>query len=201
MSQKGAADAALGPINSSTRRTLSMNKFSASPKVAILAYENLDAFEFGCAVELFATPRPELEAWYQADILGITETPVKANSGLTIQADKVVDDLTDYDMFVIPGWTETDVKPPEHLIDALLELHQRGGKIVAFGKGVFALAATGLLDGKKATTHWALAKTFTEMFPKVNFVDNVLYTGEDRMHTSSGHTGAIDLGLHMIRQD
>lgn len=178
-----------------------MNKFTASPKVAILTYENLDVFEFGCAVELFATPRPELEAWYQTDVLGLTADPVNATGGITVQVDRSVDDLTEYDMMVIPGWTSIDVKPPEVLIDAMLEMHQRGGRIVALGMGVFALAATGLLDGKKATTHWSLAKSFTEMFPKVNFQDNVLYTGEDRMHSSSGHTGAIDLGLYMIRQD
>ena len=178
-----------------------MNKFTSSPKVAILAYENLDAFEFGCAVELFVTPRPELEAWYQADILSVQEGPIKAACGITVQVDGKVDDLTGYDMLVIPGWSGTDVKPPEHVIDAILEMHQRGGRIVALGLGAFALASTGLLDGKRATTHWAHEKSFTDMFPKVNFIDNVLYTGEDRMHTSSGQFGAIDLGLHIIIQD
>ena len=123
-----------------------MNKFTASPRVAILTYENLDAFEFGCAVELFATPRPELEAWYQADVLGVSAGPVKATGGITVQTDKVIDDLTDYDLLVIPGWTSIDVKPPEHLVDAILEMHQKGGRIMALGLGVFALAAALLFD-------------------------------------------------------
>ena len=178
-----------------------MSKFTASPKVAILAYDNLNAYEFGCAYEMFCTPRPELEAWYQTDILGVETGPMRASGGMSLTVNKKLDDLAGYDMLIIPGWTGIDNKPPEHFIDAVLEMHQRGGRIVALGTGTFALAYTGLLDGKRATTHWSLAKHFIDRFPKVNFIDNVLYDGEDRMHTSSGHTGSIDLALQMIRMD
>ena len=174
------------------------------PRVAILAYPDLCAFEFGCATELFALKRPDLSNWYQTDIIGINSGPFKATGGVQLMAEKTLikqDDFKPYDWLIIPGWSGVNEKVPDILVHALRNYYKRRGKIVSFCSGAFVLGATGLLDGKTATTHWAYEDAFRKQFPLVCFQENVLYTEDEGLYTSAGSAAALDLGLHIIRQD
>jgi len=172
--------------------------------VAILAYPDLCTFEFGCATELFALKRPDINNWYQTDIIGINDGPFQATGGIQLLTNNSLEkneDFKKYDWLIIPGWSGVNEKVPDRLIHALRDYYQHGGKIVSFCSGAFVLGATGLLDGRTATTHWAYEGAFREQFPRVKFQENVLYTEDERLYTSAGSAAALDLGLHVIRQD
>ncbi|HIO92396.1 MAG TPA: helix-turn-helix domain-containing protein [Leucothrix mucor] len=171
-------------------------------RVAILAYENLSFFEFGCALELFALDRPELLTWYQTDILSLNnKVPLSPISGLSVECSKLFHSLQAYDLLIIPGWTGVDDAPPEYLLAEIRALHKRGGRIASFCSGAYVVAASGLLDGAKATTHWQYEEHFSGKFSQIEFVENVLYTDSNRVYTSAGSAAGLDLGIYIIRQD
>ncbi len=175
-------------------------------RVAILSYNHTALFELGCAVELFALPRPEYENWYQTEIVSFESGPLGATGGLQILP-KVVDSLDDYDMLVIPSWpTSRQDDAMESPLNALLreqivQLHARGGRLLSFCSGSFLLAETELLDGRQATTHWRYAQRFRERFPAVSYVDDVLYVYDGDIGCSAGSAAGIDLGIEVIRGD
>ena len=93
---------------------------------------------------------------------------------------------------------------PEHhaeLLDALRAAHRRGARVMSFCTGAFELAEAGLLDGRRATTHWAHAEEFAERFPAVNLDPGVLYVDEGSVLTSAGTAAGIDLCLYVVRKD
>ena len=175
-------------------------------RVAILTYPSLCTFEFSCAIELFALPRPDFKNWYQADVVALEKEAVTATGGFQVSSDHIFsakEGFKHYDMVVIAGWSGIDIDVPEDLITALQRFYQSGGTLVSFCSGAFVIASTGLLDNKPATTHWRYEERFKEKFPKIHFQENVLYTEEEneRLYTSAGSASALDLGLHIIRKD
>ncbi|OFE13685.1 transcriptional regulator [Pseudohongiella acticola] len=167
-------------------------------RVAILIYPDTALFELGCAVELFALPRPEYPDWYETDVVCFGEQAVRATGNIMLQA-KPVASLTDYDMLVIPGWP-LHMQPAPDLIDEIQALHGRGGTVVSFCSGAFLLAASGLLDGQSATTHWRYADVFRDQYPDIHYVDDVLYLFHNRLGCAAGSSAALDLGMAIIRQ-
>lgn len=87
------------------------------------------------------------------------------------------------------------------VVGALLAAHERGTRLAAISTGAFALAATGLLDGKRATTHWHYTKILAERHPLVRVDENVLFVDEGGVLTSAGAASGIDLCLHLVRRD
>lgn len=175
-----------------------------SKKVAILLSPPISTFEFACAVELFALPRPEYPTWYQSDVVSFEKEDHPATGNIVIKTNKVLshsDGFKSYDMVVIPAWSGLDTKPTLSLINNLVKFHQQGGTLVSFCSGSFAIAQTGLLDGLEATTHWNYADNFRKKFPKIIFKDNVLFTDNNRILTSAGSAAGLDLGMHIIKKD
>jgi AraC family transcriptional activator FtrA len=173
-------------------------------RVAILSYPNLCTFEFGCAVELFALPRPDIKHWNQTDIVSLQPEAVSAIGGFHVKSDIVftkVKGFSDYDILVIAGWSGPDIELSDDLLSAIKNLHKKGGRLVSFCSGAFALAASGLLDNQRATTHWRYEEQFKKKYPLIKFQENVLYTENNNIYTSAGSASALDLGLHIIRQD
>lgn len=169
-------------------------------RIAILTYDNAALFELGCAVELFALSRPEIENWYQTHVVTFDDCALEVTGGLKIMAQQV-SSLANYDMVVIPSWSIHKAEVPVKLRKAMLEFYQAGKRILSFCSGAFLLAGLGLLDGRKATTHWRYAALFSERFPQINFVDNVLYLYDGQIGCSAGSAAALDLGIEVIRQD
>lgn len=109
--------------------------------------------------------------------------------------------LQEADTIVIPGWRDVNSPVPETLCDALREAHQRGCRVISICSGVFVLAAAGLLDDRKATTHWRYVSELQRRFPAINVVEDVLYVGDHDVLTSAGSAAGIDLCLHVVRTD
>ena len=170
--------------------------------VAILAYDGLCTFEFGCAVELFALERPELGVpWYSYAVCAVEAGPLRAAGGLTLSAPHGLEEVAHAGTIVIPGWRGAGQLPPPALIDALRQAHARGARICSICSGVFVLAHAGLLDGRRATTHWRYLDQLASAFPSVRIEAGVLYAHDGNIITSAGSAAGLDMLLHVVRSD
>jgi len=172
------------------------------PRVVTLAYDGLCTFELGVAVEVFALPRPEMgRDWYRHAIAGIEPGPLRAAGGLTVTVDGGLSLLGSADLIVIPGWRAIDAPVPPSLIAALGNAHAKGARLVSLCSGVRVVAATGLLDGRRATTHWRYVDAVRTLHPELTLLPDVLYVDEGDILTAAGSAAGIDLCLHIIRKD
>lgn len=169
-------------------------------KVAILTYDGAALFELGCAVELFALPRPELDAWYDTDVVSFENATLRSTAGVGIRA-KSIDSLSIYDMLVIPSWPTTRKNISGLLAENIKQFQKDKKRIISFCSGAFLLADLGILADKPATTHWRYSEKFKQRYPSVNYVDNVLYIYDGIIGCSAGSAAALDLGIEVIRQD
>ena len=174
---------------------------AAQHRVVALAYDGLCTFEFGIVVEMFGLPRPEFESWYSFSVCGLENRAVRATGGITITPRRGLSELRQADTIIIPGWCKPIATPPEPLIHALLEAHERGARLVSLCVGAFVLGATGLLNGRRATTHWKFIDQMAHAFPLIRIQPDVLYVDEQDILTSAGSAAGIDLCLHIIRKD
>jgi AraC family transcriptional activator FtrA len=173
-----------------------------SHHVAIVAYDGLCTFEFGCAIELFALERPELGVrWYSHTVCAIEPGPLRAMGGLTVHVPHGLDALAQADTIVIPGWHDPLAPPPAVLVDALRAAHARGARICSICSGAFVLAYAGLLDGRQATTHWRYLDDLHARFPGIGIDPAALYVEADGIVTSAGSAAGLDMLLHLVRSD
>jgi AraC family transcriptional regulator, transcriptional activator FtrA len=172
------------------------------PLVVAVVYDELCTFEFGVAWEAFGLPRPEMGAgWYRFRTAAAEAGPLRAAGGLTITPDGEAELIEIADLVIIPGWRSVDAPVPMALRQALRHASARGARIATLCSGVFALAATGLLDGLRATTHWRYAGALAARHPAINVTPDVLYVDNGRLLTAAGSAAGIDLSLHIVRRD
>ncbi len=172
------------------------------PLVAVLVYDGLCTFEFGVAHEIFGLPRPELGPdWYRFATVAIGEGEMRAAGGLRVMAEGGEDLLGEASLIVIPGWRGLDAPVPDALQEALRRAIAQGARIATLCSGVFVPAAAGLLDGKRATTHWRYAEALRERHPLIAVDPNVLYVDNGDILTAAGSAAGIDLCLHIVRKD
>ena len=170
--------------------------------VVAIAYDGLCAFEFGLATELFGLPRPELDVeWYDFEVVSIDRGPLRTLGGATLTAPTDLARVERAGTIVLPGWRDPAEPPPRPLVDALLAAHGQGARVLSICSGVFVLAATGLLDGQRATTHWRHVERLRAAHPAIEVEPDVLYIDNGSLLTSAGSAAGIDLGLHLIRRD
>lgn len=176
-------------------------------QVVALAYDQLCTFEFGCATEVFALKRSELTGqlktpWYTFAVHAVgAKTTLHAAGGLIVKAPHDARALAQADTIIIPGWTSIATPVPASLLKALQAAHNRGCRIATICSGVFVLAATGLLDGKRATTHWRYAEQLALQYPRISVQPNDLYVDEGLLITSAGSAAGLDMMLHLVSLD
>ena len=151
-----------------TRRT-AKNHTQTPPHYAALAYDGLCTFEFGIVVELFGLSRPELNSWYSFEVCGLERGPLRATGGVDILPRKRLNGSSEADTIIVAGWRNPDERPPQRLIRALVAAHERGARLVSICSGIFVMAATGLLNNKRATTHWRYIDEVRRRFPQLSF--------------------------------
>lgn len=170
--------------------------------VVALAYDGLCTFEFGVAVEVFGLPRPEMGAdWYRFAVAAVDEGQMRAAGGVRFTADGGRELIEQAGTIIVPGWRGIDAPVPAALSAALQRAHQNGARLLTICSGVFVLAATGLLEGKRATTHWRYTQALKDRYPSISVSPDVLYVDEGNILTSAGSATGIDLCLHLIRRD
>ena len=173
----------------------------AAPLVCLVAYDGLCAFEYGIGLEVFGLPRPELDLWYDLVIVAAEPGPLRALGGLSVTAEDGLNRLAEADVILVPGWRGTDAPVPAAFTEALVRAHGRGVRIASICSGAFALASAGLLDGRRATTHWRYAAALSKAYPAARVEPDSLYVVDGQIMTSAGSAAGLDLCLHIVRQD
>ncbi len=171
-----------------------------SLNVVTIAYPGLCTFEFGIVVELFGLPRPELDPWYRFRVARTADGPLRATGGITVEAPYTLKVLDSAGTIIIPGWP-ADQPVPQALVRKLRKAHGEGARVASVCSGAFVLATAGLLDGKRAATHWRYAQDLACRFPSVRIDADVLYVDDGQVITSAGSAAGIDMCLHLIRKD
>jgi AraC family transcriptional activator FtrA len=173
-----------------------------SPLVVTLAYDRLALFEFGIAAEFFALARPELDfVPYRFAVAAADPPPLRALGGVRVDVDGGVELLAEANLIVVPGWRDLEDTPRPEITRALRKASERGARVVSICSGVFLLAHSGLLDGRRATTHWRYTEKLAQLFPSIRVQPDVLYVDEGNVMTSAGSAAGIDLLLHLVRKD
>ena len=168
------------------------------PKVAIVLYRQFSAFHIAAPQAVFSVA-PDGKPIFDLKVASIDGELEHAENRMTIRPDGGLELLDIADIVIIPGWHELDSPPALNLTEALIRAHERGAMVVGLCYGAYALAYTGLLDGKEAATHWMAEDDFTNRFPNIKLNTNALYVESDRLVTSAGTAAALDCCLYIVR--
>ncbi|MGL5809685.1 MAG: transcriptional regulator FtrA [Nocardioides sp.] len=173
-----------------------------SHRVTAIAYDGLCTFEYGIVAEVFALPRPEVAGdWYSYRVAAAEPGSLGAVGGLTVTVDHGLEVVDEADTVILPGWRDVAERPPADLLERLRAAHGRGARLVSICSGVFVLAAAGLLDGRRAATHWRYVGQLRSRYPEIDVEPDVLYVDDGDILTSAGSAAGIDLCLHIVRSD
>jgi transcriptional regulator GlxA family with amidase domain len=172
-------------------------------RVAIPITDRMPMFELAVPCEVFGRERENLPvpSWYELRLCAGQEGPVRTAEGLRLETEYGLDDVVRADTVIVPACADVQDDAPEPLLEALRAAHARGARIASICTGAFTLAAAGLLDHRRATTHWMHADEFARRWPQVELDRDVLYTDDGDIFTSAGTTAALDLCLHLVRLD
>lgn len=175
---------------------------SAPHRVCILVLPSTVPFDFGVASQVFDYPRGDLGA-VRYRVTHCTPVPgaVMTRDGFAMHIARGLSALRYADTIVVPGIDDLDIPIAPAALRALRSAHARGTRLLSICTGAFVLAAAGVLDGRRATTHWMDVPEFRRRFPQVHCDPDVLYVDEGSVLTSAGIAAGIDLCLHAVRLD
>ena len=170
--------------------------------VAVVAFDQAPIFEIGVVAEVFGLDRSAdgLPRFDFALCAG-EPPPLRTSSGFLIDTPHGIERLAEAELIAVPGWWPPHETPPTAVLDALRVAAARGARVMSLCSGAFVLAAAGLLDGRRATTHWRYAATLAELYPRIDVVPDVLYVDAGSVLTSAGTAAGIDLCLHIVRTE
>jgi transcriptional regulator GlxA family with amidase domain len=170
--------------------------------VAAVVDQGALTFDFAIPCEVFGIDRSDIASpWYELLVVAAGERRVRTQTGFTIEAPHGLAALDRADTIVVPGWTSPEVEPDAKLVAALRRAHRRNARIVSICTGAFVLAAAGLLDGRRAVTHWLYTDELQRRYPDVSVDPRVLYVADDTIMTSAGTAAGLDLCLHIVTSD
>jgi transcriptional regulator GlxA family with amidase domain len=170
--------------------------------VAAVVDQGALTFDLAIPCEVFGVDRSDIvEPWYEFLLVGAGAREVRTQTGFVVHALHGLDELERADTIVVPGWSDPDDEPSDALKESLVGTYERGARLVSLCTGAFVLAAAGLLDGRRATTHWMYAERLQRRHPDVLVDPNVLYVDDGDVMTSAGTAAGIDLCLHIVALD
>jgi AraC family transcriptional activator FtrA len=173
-----------------------------SHRVAVVVDDGSNPFELGVATELFGLRRPELgRTWYDLTLCAARPS-VRMHLGMfTMTGVAGLDAVAGADTVIVPNRPDPEVPADPAVLDAVRRAADRGARLVSFCTGAFTLAQAGVLDGRRATTHWRWAEEFARRFPAVRLEPDVLFVDDGNVLTAAGSAAALDLGLHLVHRD
>jgi transcriptional regulator GlxA family with amidase domain len=168
--------------------------------VAVLALDGVVSFDLSTPIEVFSRSRlPDGRPAYQVLICG--PTPEVDAGAFVLRPPHGLDALATADTIILPGVVDPTAAVPAGVLDALRCAAARGTRIASICAGAFILAATGLLDGRRATTHWLATDLLAARHPAIDVDPDVLYVDNGQFLTSAGAAAGLDLCLHLVRRD
>ncbi|MBN0048133.1 helix-turn-helix domain-containing protein [Streptomyces actuosus] len=170
-------------------------------RVALVAFPGIRAFDVSVITEVWGTDRTDRGApAFDLRRVAGDRTPVPMRGGLSLLPDRTLAWLDRADLIVVPGLDDHLTPAPPPVLDALRRAHARGTALAALCAGAFTLAQAGLLDGRRAITHWKLAGLLREHHPRVTVVPDALFIEDANIWTAAGTAAGIDLCLHLVRR-
>ncbi|WP_432107062.1 GlxA family transcriptional regulator [Streptomyces sp. AA1529] len=170
-------------------------------RVVALVNPPQSPFELSCPGEVFGTAPLDGPPRYSFGVCAENPGPLPTTAGYAMVVDAGLEALEHADTVIVPGWQPPGAPAPPAVTTALRAAHRRGARIVAICTGAFVLAQAGLLDGRRATTHWRHTTQLAATFPQVHLEQDVLFVDHGDVATSAGTGAGIDLCLHLVRCD
>ncbi|MEI9483156.1 helix-turn-helix domain-containing protein [Enterobacter cancerogenus] len=167
--------------------------------VAIVAVDGFSPFHYAVPCILFGDTVSG-ETRFKVTICAEKPGLLTSKDGFALNATQDFSAIGQADIVVVPYWQHVLERPPQALLDSLVQAKKRGAAIVGLCLGAFVLGYAGILDGKRAATHWEFERQFQSLFPKVQLDINALYVDDDHIITSAGTAAALDCCLYIIRQ-
>lgn len=181
------------------RTSISRVTTAADHRVGVLVLDGAKALDVGIAAHVFAK-RSSMP--YEVRVCGEHPGTVDGWNGLAYAVSHGLETLDWADTIFVPGYRNpADTTTSPEVLEALRNAYARGTRIAAISTGAFTLAAAGLLDGRRATTHWHYTHVMRDRYPEINVDENVLFVDAGQVLTSAGAASGIDLCLHLIRRD
>jgi transcriptional regulator GlxA family with amidase domain len=170
-------------------------------RVAVLAFEGVSLFHLSVPGMVFGIkPAPSGLPPYEVRYCAPTPGRIRSDQGIEIEVPDGLELMAKADIVVVPAWNHPEHVAPIALTEALQQANASGAQVVGLCLGAFVLGDAGLLDGRRATTHWACRELFAQRFPKADFHPDVLYVDDGDVITSAGTVAAIDCCLNLVRQ-
>lgn len=170
-------------------------------RIGFIVYDGLTALDLAGPLEVFACANAHIPSAYELLVLGATGKAITAESGLRVTPASALARTPRLDTIIVPGGVglrEDRIAAP---IVAWLRSRGRTRRIASVCTGIYALAATGLLDGRRATTHWRFASDVARHFPKITLEPDAIFLKDGNLFTSAGVTAGIDLALAFVEND
>jgi transcriptional regulator GlxA family with amidase domain len=167
-------------------------------RIAVLALDRVVPLDIAIPAQVFGTYQATP---YAFSVYGAAAGPVRTSAGFEVIAQAGPEGLAHADTVLVPGFEPCLRTPGEPVLEALRAAYERGARMVSICTGAFALAAAGILDGRRATTHWRDAKDLARRHPQIDVEPDVLYIDEGQVLTSAGVAAGLDLCLYLLRRD
>jgi transcriptional regulator GlxA family with amidase domain len=175
---------------------------TAQHRVVALCLDGLVAFDLTAPAQAFGLAAgPSGEPLYEFTACSVGGEEVRTTSGFGVRPAAGLEALHDAQTVVVPAYADLLAAPPQEALAALRDAARGGARLLSVCAGAFALAHAGLLDGRRAATHWAWAGELARRFPAVEVDPDALYVDEGEVMTSAGLSAGIDLCLHVVRKD
>ena len=170
-------------------------------RIGLIAFDDIVALDLFGPSEVFGLANDQQPGAYQLMIVAASTAPITTDQGLRLIPSVAFADAPDFDTIVIPGGGGLRDPAIAAPIVAFLQARRDTRRVASVCTGLRALAAAGLLDGRRATTHWRFAGEFARLFPEVRIEPDALYLQDGNIFTSAGVTAGIDLALAMVEKD
>lgn len=172
---------------------------TSTDSIAVVAFDLISPFHLATPCVVFGESHPGCPP-IDFKVCAAESGRLRTSVGFDIDVRYGLSALQHAATIIVPSWRDVAESPPKSLLIALNVAHERGAKIVGLCLGAFVVAEAGLLDGRKATTHWAYAKDFKERYPAVHLDADVLYVEDRGVVTSAGTAAGLDCCLYLLRQ-
>jgi transcriptional regulator GlxA family with amidase domain len=176
-----------------------MSANSTRTRVAVVAFDGISPFHLSVPCIVFGDALGG-DSPFEVVVCAADPSPLRTTAGFSLSDVAPLGVLKKADAIVVPSWRDVNERPPERLLKALREAHARGAQIVGLCLGAHVIAEAGLLDGRRATTHWEYAKALADRHPAVDVDPDVLYVEDGNVLTSAGTAAGIDACLHLVRR-
>ncbi|MFC3573913.1 GlxA family transcriptional regulator [Streptomyces yaanensis] len=166
----------------------------------VVLFDDVQSLDVTGPVEVFMGAETHSPGTYSLVTASLDGAPVRTSSGLTLVPDHALADVPHPHTLLVPGGRGTR-SPDPRLVDWLREHGARAERLVSICTGAILLARAGLLDGRRATTHWAYCDTLARHHPEIEVDPEPIYVRDGHVATSAGVTSGIDLALALVEED